>query len=237
MSSGIHFGRKSDRFKSNLGLVGLALVHHPGKEIDLGDDSQRLHGTALILLSNDSGTVPLEETVQHAERGIHGDLNEATAAGLGLDDIFALAKITGVGDNLGDLGEVEHNIGNRALAGGPTVSQSAEHVAQSDETNQLAAGGGENRELVKASVAHYLNGGLTGRVGCDGSNRLQAQSADLGIGQRVGLWLGLLSCRGNFSGEFRKQVVGGEPVIISELEVVSIMSFEVECCSHPVLPW
>jgi hypothetical protein len=220
----------------NLGLVRLALVQHPGKEIDLGDDSQRLHSTALILLSNDSGTVPLEKAVQHAERGVHSDLNEATAAGLRLEGILTLAEITGVGDHLGDLGEVEHNLGDGALTRCPAVSQSAKHVTQSDETHQLAAGGGEDGELIKSSVAHDLNGGLAGRAGCDGSNRLQAQSADLGIGQRVGLWLSL-SCRGHFSGELGEQVVGGEPIIISELELVSIMSFEVEYCIHPILPW
>jgi hypothetical protein len=34
-----------------------------------------------------------------------------------------------------------------------------------------------------------------------------------------------------------EQVVGGEPIIISELEVVSMMSVEVEYCIHPILPW
>lgn len=105
----------------NLSL-SLTVVQHPGEQIDLSNNSQGLHGATGVLFSHDSSTVPLEEAVENAERGVHGDLDESTAARqLGTH----LGEITGISDDLGDLGEVEHDFGDGAGAGGAAVSQAA----------------------------------------------------------------------------------------------------------------
>lgn len=91
---------------SHLSAVGLAVVQHPSKQINLGHDSQRLQRTALVLLGDHSGTVPLEEAVQHAEGSLQGDLHELTT-GTGAS---RPAESAGIGDNLRDLGEVKHDL-------------------------------------------------------------------------------------------------------------------------------
>jgi hypothetical protein len=71
--------------------------------------------------------------------------------------------------------------------------------------------------LIKASVAHNLDGSLARGVGCHGGDGFQAQGADLGVDQ--GVRLGLLGlCCGCNVGERREQIVGCEPVVIGELE-------------------
>ena len=97
------------------------------------------------------------------------------------------------------------------------MRQSAQNVAQRHETDELASGGGKDGKLIKASVAHDLDGSLARGVGCHGGDGLQPQGADLGIGQGVRLGLLGLSCGCNVR-ERREQIVGCEPVVIGELE-------------------
>lgn len=70
-----------------LGLVRLGLVQHPSEQVDLGNDGQWLHRTTFVLLGHNCSAIPLEEAVQDAERGIHGDLDEATTPGLRLEGV------------------------------------------------------------------------------------------------------------------------------------------------------
>lgn len=100
------------------------------------------------------------------------------------------------------------------------MRQSAENVAERNETDKLASRWGKDGKLVKASVAHDLDGSLARGVGCHGGDGLQTQGADLGIGQRIRLGLLCLSCRCN-GGKRWEQIVGCEPVVIGELESVS----------------
>lgn len=81
----------------------LGLAQHPSEQVDLGNDGQWLHRTTCILLGHNRSAVPLEEAVQDAERGIHGDFDKAAAPGPGLEGVYALGQITGVCDHLGDL--------------------------------------------------------------------------------------------------------------------------------------
>lgn len=83
-----------------LGLVRLGLVQHPSEQVDLGNDGQWLHRTTFVLLGHNRSTVPLEEAVQDTKGCIHGDLDEAATPGLGLEGVYALGQITGVGDHL-----------------------------------------------------------------------------------------------------------------------------------------
>lgn len=103
------------------------------------------------------------------------------------------------------------------------MRQSAENVAQRNQTNELAPRGGKDGKLVKASIAHDLDGSLARGVGGHSSDGLQAQSADLGIGQGVSLRCLGLSCRCN-GGKRWEQIVGCEPVVIGELESVSLIA-------------
>lgn len=167
--------------------VGLALVQQPRKKIHLGDNRQRLKRTTLALLSDDRSRVPLEETVQHVQRCVHGDFHELAA-------LLQACRFTGVRHDLGDLGEVEHDVGNGALGRGAAVCQSAEDVTQSHQADELTARGGEDGELVEALLAHDFDGGFTGEVGCHGGDGFQAEGADLGVGEGVlgsGGFLGL----------------------------------------------
>lgn len=199
--------------KYHLSAIGLAVVQHPSEQVDLGHDSQRLQRTALILLGDHGRTVPLEEAVQHVEGSVHGDLHE-----LAMDTgTIGPAQGAGVGDHLRDLGEVEHDLGDGSLAGGAAVGQATENVTQGDQADETATGRGENGQLVKALVTHDLDGGFTGKGGGHGGNGLQTESADLGVTQGVGSNRGLLGFSG-LGGERREKVIGGEPVVISELQ-------------------
>lgn len=81
----------------------LGLVQHPSEQVDLGNDGQWLHRTTCILLGHNRSAVPLEEAVQDAERGIHRDFDKAATPGPGLEGVYPLGQITGVGNHLGDL--------------------------------------------------------------------------------------------------------------------------------------
>lgn len=103
------------------------------------------------------------------------------------------------------------------------MRQSAENVAQRNKTNELAPRGGKDGKLVKASIAHDFDSRLARGVGGHGSDGLQAQGANLGIGQSISLGCLGLSCRCN-GGKRWKQIVGCEPVVIGELEWVSLIA-------------
>lgn len=198
---------------SHLSAIGLAVVQHPSEQINLGHDSQRLQRTALVLLGDHGGTVPLEEAVQHAERSLQGDLHELAAGA----STSGPAESAGVGDNLRDLGEVEHDLGDGGLAGGTAVSQATENVTQGDQTDEAATRGGKDGQLVEALVTHDLDGGFAGEGGGHGGDGLQTESADLGASQGVSSNCGLLSLSG-LGGERSEEVVGGEPVVVGELK-------------------
>lgn len=196
-----------------LSAVGLAVVQHPSEQIDLGHDSHRLQCTALVLLSDDGSTVPLEEAVQHVERGLHRDLHELAT------DTSAVgpAQGAGIGDDLWDLGEVEHDLRDGGLAGGAAVSQAAENVTQGDQADETATGWGEDGQLVEALVTHDLNSGFAGEGGGHGGDGLQTESADLGAGKGVGSNGGLSGLSG-LGGERSEEVVSGEPVVVGKLD-------------------
>lgn len=199
------------------------MVQHPSEQIDLCHNGQRLQRTALVLLGDHSGTVPLEEAVQHAEGSIQGDLHELATG----TNTSRPAESAGVGDNLRDLGEVEHDLGDGGLAGGAAVSQATENVTQGDQTDKAATRGSKDGQLVEALVTHDLNGGFASEGRGHGSNGLQTESADLGASEGVSSNGGLLSLSG-LSGERREEVVGGEPVVVGELE------YRVSICEEPV---
>lgn len=115
------------------------------------------------------------------------------------------------------------------------MRQSAENVAQRNKTNELAPRGGKDGKLVKASVAHDFDSRLARGVGGHGSDGLQAQGANLGIGQSISLGCLGLSCRCN-GGKRWKQIVGCEPVVIGELESVSLIAKWIGG-QDLILPW
>lgn len=121
-------------------------MEHPSKQINLGGNSHRSHDALLVLLSDNSGTVPLKEPVQGAQRGIHRDLDEfpildfgccvSVAVGLGTGQ----SHVSGVRNNLGNLVEVEHGIGDGALSGYASVGDSTEDITQGDEAGESLSG-------------------------------------------------------------------------------------------------
>lgn len=134
----------------------LILAQQPGKEVDLRCDRDRLNGALTVSLANNSGAVPFEESVQHFEGCVQCDFKEPASLVLrfGLLVGSGGANISGIGDNLGQFREIEHNFRNGALACCPSSRDPAENVTQGDETNEPLAVGSENGKLVKSLLTH-----------------------------------------------------------------------------------
>lgn len=107
------------------------------------------------------------------------------------------------------------------------MSQATENVTQGDQTDEAATRGGKDGQLVKAPVTHDLDGGFAGEGGRHGGDGLQTESADLGASQGVSSSGGLLSLSG-LSGGRSEEVVGGQPVVVGELE------YRVNICGKPI---
>lgn len=205
--------------------VDALLTYHPGKEVDLGDNSSRA-SFAIDLFGDNSCAVPLEELVQIAKLGIAGDLDKFPPAA----DLGALAfqvQPAEVLDDFVELAEVEHNVLNLRLRRCAARCNVGEQVAQCDETDEPLLASARvcgDGELVKTLLAHGLDGFAAGRVRGDGCDRLEAQRSDGGAME--GVVLVCLAC-GEAAGDvcgFRslrrglgEEVVGGEPVVVDEL--------------------
>ena len=121
-------------------------MEHPGKQINLGSNSHRSHDALLVFLGDDSSTVPLKEPVQRAQRGIHRNLHEfpvldarccvSVAGGLGTGQ----SHVSGVRNDLGDLVEVEHGVGDGALSRYTSVGYPTKDIAQGDEASKSLSG-------------------------------------------------------------------------------------------------
>lgn len=199
-------------------------MQHPREQIDLGGHSQRLQRALLIPLGHHRSAVPLEEPVQDAEGRVHGDLDELAVLDLGAHGVGVVLlgrggqpHVAGIGDHLGDLAEVEHDVRDGALSGRAAVGQSAQDVSEGDEADESLARGSQHGQLVESAVAHDLNGVLARDVGADGGDRLQAERVDLRTGEGVSL-LGLRrGRRRRLGGRSSEETVGREPVVIGEL--------------------
>jgi hypothetical protein len=96
------------------------------------------------------------------------------------------------------------------------MRHSAENITQGDQTDELAAGGSEDGELIEALLAHDLDSSLAGEVGGNCGDGLQTQGANLRASQGV-FGSRLLSLLGLGEGRGQK-IVGSEPIIIGKLD-------------------
>jgi hypothetical protein len=168
-------------------------MQQPSKQINLRCNCNRLDGTILVALSDDSSTVPLEESVENAKGRVPCNLEELVAV---LCRLLLLSLCFGssslqspdiprVGDDFRQFGEVEHDIGNRALSRSPSARNPAQNVTEGDETGEFLAICRQNGQLVEALVAHKLDCGLAGVVGSYCGYGLESEGANSAVGEDV----------------------------------------------------
>ena len=209
--------------------LGLGLMQQPGQQIDLGRDGHGLDHALIVFLRDNSSAVPLEESVKRAKRRLSRDFDKlATLLSLGSLVILVGARselldaefgqITGVGNDLGELGEVEHHVRNGRLASGAAVGDVAEDVSEGDEADETLARGCEDRELVEALVSHHFDGSVAWSVGEDRGDGLESQRLHLCTTKRI---LGSTGSkfwrRGCDRGSLGEEIIGSKPVIVRKL--------------------
>lgn len=175
-----------------LSPVRLVVMKHPSEQVNLGDNGHRLHCATRLPLGHNRRAVPLKKAVQNTEWGVHGDLDELTAFGLVAWRSVGDSQIARISHYLGDLREVKHDIGHRALSIGATMCQATEDIAQRHKTHELPAGGRKDGQLVETPIAHNLDRRFTGEVGGHSGDRLQPESANLCTSQGISRNRGLL---------------------------------------------
>lgn len=143
------------------------MLEHPGKQVNFGRNRHRLQRALLGFLGDDSRAIPLKEPIEHAEGSVHCDFDELATFDLGLQSLRSKSQISRIRHNLGDLAEIEHDVGNWTLPSGAFMGESTEDVAQSDKSSQLLSRRCESRELVESSVSHDFNRIFTRDIGPD----------------------------------------------------------------------
>lgn len=143
------------------------LLDQEGDKVDFGDDSLDL-GTPP--LGDNTSRVLLKETSQVLQEGLVGDLGKVGA----------------------NLLELEHDILNLAIDLDATSRDPGEQVSESDQTDQAAVLGRDNRKLIE-SVALHQEDGLTAARGVgngDGGLEVEASNGGSAPLEVLGLLLG-----------------------------------------------
>ena len=149
-----------------LGTVFITL-EHPGKQINLGRNRHRLQRALLGFVGDDSCAIPFKEPIEHTERSFHCDFDEFATFDLGLQSLRSKPQISRIRHNLGDLAEIEHDVGNRTLPSSTFMGESTEDITQSYKSSQLLSRWCKNGELVEPSVSHDFNRIFTWDIGPD----------------------------------------------------------------------